>query len=154
MSFAVPLHAIMREIPRSLEQPRRLKHLEGNDFSDKSHILMCGNGRALLELFLRSRIEPMCGWRIGWPYAVLLALRWTSTRRITRRFQARGGSILETPVRANHHITRAGDRRHEHIVMRQIPVELGEGARFSPNRRSSSSPSGLLTPATSAGYAP
>jgi len=42
MSFTVPLHAIMREIPRSLEQPRRLKHLEGIDFSDKSHILMCG----------------------------------------------------------------------------------------------------------------
>ena len=150
MSFTVPLHAIMREIPRSPEQPRRLKHLEGIDFSDKSHILMCGNGRALLELFLRSLIEPMCGWRIRWPFAVLLALRWTRTRRITRRFHTRGGGSIWR----RRAITRACERRHEYTVMRQIPVELGEGARFSPNRRSSSSPSGLLTPATSAGYAP
>jgi hypothetical protein len=32
----------MREIPRSLEEPRRLKALEGIDFSDECHILMCG----------------------------------------------------------------------------------------------------------------
>jgi hypothetical protein len=49
----------MREIPRLLEQPRRLKLPEGIDFSDECHILMCGNGCALPELFLKSVIEPM-----------------------------------------------------------------------------------------------
>jgi len=59
MSFTVPLHAIMREIPRSLEQPRRLKHLEGIDFSDKHHILMFGNGCAFPELICEEPSEPM-----------------------------------------------------------------------------------------------
>ena len=42
-------------------------------------------------------------------------------------------------------ITRACERRHEHAVMGQIPVQVGQSARFTPNRRSSSSPSCLLS---------
>jgi hypothetical protein len=49
-------------------------------------------------------------------------------------------------------ITRACERRHEHPVMRQIPVELGQGARFSPNRRPSSSPFYPLSTTTSVAY--
>ncbi len=66
-------------------------------------------------------------------------------------FTHAGGSILRRRAAS---ITRACERRHEHPVMGQIPVELGQGARFSPNRRSSSLSSCLLSQAISVTYMP
>ncbi len=50
-------------------------------------------------------------------------------------------------------VTRSCERRHEHAVMGQIPAELGQSARFTPDRRSSSSPYSTLSPIKSAAYA-
>ena len=50
-------------------------------------------------------------------------------------------------------VTRPSERRHEHAMMGQIPAELGQSARFTPIRRSSSSPYSTLSPIKYAAYA-
>jgi hypothetical protein len=50
-------------------------------------------------------------------------------------------------------VTRPCERRHEHAAMGQIPAELGQTARFTPDRPESSSPYSTLSPIKSAAYA-